>query len=88
MRYICPTRCSTFNGEYGVEEGVLGDMAYQPNDTPLIALAKAAGKKSWAIVNGLEVLLEQGYVQFELWTERRCPREAVARRVHRKFYAE
>jgi hypothetical protein len=52
MRYICPTRCSTFNGEYGVEEGVLGDMAYQPNDTPLIALAKAAGKKSYSSPEG------------------------------------
>lgn len=64
--------------------GVVVDMAYKPAETPLLALAKSSGK-NWATVPGVEVLLEQGYVQFEMWTGRRCPRGVVAKRVWDKY---
>lgn len=65
---------------------VVVDMAYKPVETPLLKLAKAAGS-NWAMVPGVEVLLEQGFVQFELWTGRRCPRSLVSELVREKYYA-
>lgn len=60
--------------------GVVLDMAYKPSETPLLTLAKCTAP-TWATVRGVEVLLEQGYAQFERWTARRCPREAVRAKV-------
>ncbi|KAF7313827.1 Pentafunctional AROM polypeptide [Mycena chlorophos] len=65
---------------------VVLDMAYKPAQTPLLSLAEEAGE-NWSTVRGLDVLLEQGYVQFELWTGRQCPKRAVSERV-RARYAE
>ncbi|KAI6044557.1 EPSP synthase-domain-containing protein [Pisolithus marmoratus] len=61
-------------------KGVVVDMAYKPAETPLLTLAKRVAP-TWASVPGVEVLLEQGYVQFEHWTGRRCPREVVREKV-------
>jgi pentafunctional AROM polypeptide len=72
---------SLFNGDHAAEEGVVVDMAYRPAETPLLALAKISGIRPWATVPGMEILLAQGYAQFELWTERKCPREAVGKQV-------
>ena len=60
--------------------GVVVDMAYKPAETPLLALAKQVGPQ-WQTVRGLDVLLEQGYYQFHLWTGRQCPKKVVAERV-------
>ncbi|KAF8201152.1 Shikimate dehydrogenase [Mycena galopus ATCC 62051] len=54
---------------------VVIDMAYKPAVTALLALAAEVGG-NWEAVKGLDVLLEQGYVQFELWTGRQCPKRA------------
>lgn len=66
--------------------GVVVDMAYKPAETPLLKLAKSAAP-TWARVMGVEVLLEQGYVQFETWTGRRCPKHVVAKSVLEKYFA-
>jgi len=66
--------------------GVVVDMAYKPAETPLLSLAKSAAP-TWARVMGVEVLLEQGYVQFETWTGRRCPKHIIAKRVLDKYFA-
>ncbi|THH01024.1 hypothetical protein EW026_g1608 [Hermanssonia centrifuga] len=65
-------------------EGVVVDMAYRPAVTPLLGLADATAK-GWKTVRGLDVLLEQGYVQFNLWTGRQCPRRAVAEVVEKAY---
>ncbi|KAJ7705381.1 Shikimate dehydrogenase [Mycena rosella] len=65
---------------------VVIDMAYRPAVTALLALAHGAGE-NWEAVRGLDVLLEQGYEQFERWTGRVCPKSVVAARV-RARYAE
>ena len=57
-------------------QGVVVDMAYRPAKTPLLQLADDA--KGWKTVRGLDVLLEQAYTQFKLWTGRECPRTKVA----------
>ncbi|KAJ7472306.1 Shikimate dehydrogenase [Mycena galericulata] len=63
---------------------VVIDMAYKPAQTPLLALAKDSGE-NWEAVQGLDVLLEQGYVQFAQWTGRPCPRGIVAARVQARY---
>ena len=69
---------------FQAHSGIVVDMAYKPAETPLLSLAKAVGK-GWQSVKGVEVLLEQGYVQFELWTGRRAPKKVVAEAVLRKY---
>ena len=69
---------------FKAHSGVVVDMAYKPAETPHLALAKAVGKR-WQRARGVEVLLEQGYVQFELWTGRRAPEKVVAEAVLRKY---
>ncbi|KAI0699758.1 EPSP synthase-domain-containing protein [Cerioporus squamosus] len=64
--------------------GVVIDMAYKPAETPLLVLAKNVGK-DWRTVKGVEVLLEQGYHQFHLWTGRHCPKSIVADRVWKAY---
>lgn len=66
--------------------GVVVDMAYKPADTPLLQLAAKFGK-NWKVVRGVDVLLEQGYVQFQLWTGRHCPRKAVSNAVWDAYMA-
>lgn len=53
--------------------GVVVDMAYRPNVTALIQLAKNHEEALWNQVTGIEVLCEQAFVQFEGWTNRRAP---------------
>ncbi|KAF8443895.1 aromatic amino acid family biosynthesis-like protein [Boletus edulis BED1] len=66
--------------------GVVVDMAYKPAETPLLRLA-AETAPGWARVRGVEVLLEQGYVQFETWTGKRCPRDKVREQVLARYDA-
>jgi pentafunctional AROM polypeptide len=73
---------------FSADAGVVVDMAYRPAETPLLSLAKtAAASQKWSSVMGIEVLLEQGYNQFELWTGRKCPRRAVAKTVLEAYQA-
>ncbi|KAI0251026.1 EPSP synthase-domain-containing protein [Lactifluus subvellereus] len=73
---------------FSAEAGVVVDMAYKPAETPLLRLAKAVPAiRKWHSVMGIEVLLEQGYRQFELWTGRRCPRSAVAKTVLEAYHS-
>ncbi len=50
------------------------DLVYREGSTPLLAAAGAAGAR---IVDGLEVLVAQGALSFELWTGRPAPIEAM-----------
>ena len=72
--------------EYKDGPAVVVDMAYKPAETPLLKLAKATGT-NWAMVPGVEVLLEQGFVQFELWTGRKSPRSLASGLVRETYYA-
>jgi pentafunctional AROM polypeptide len=77
------------------EGGVVVEMAYRPRVTPLLELvqkftasdstsntgAPPGPKSKWTIVYGVDVLLEQGYQQFELWTHRRAPKRMIKERV-------
>lgn len=52
------------------------DLAYRNGDTPLIAAARSRGAN---VVDGLDVLVAQGALSFELWTGRAAPRQAMRR---------
>ncbi|TFK19609.1 Shikimate dehydrogenase [Coprinopsis marcescibilis] len=71
--------------DYRDGPAVIVDMAYKPAETPLLKLAKSTGGANWSTVPGVEVLLEQGYIQFESWTGRKCPQEQVSTRVWEKY---
>lgn len=57
---------------------VFFDLVYNPVETPLIRLAKQRGLKTIA---GVEMFVEQGIRQLELWTGAQAPREAMQRAV-------
>jgi 3-dehydroquinate dehydratase/shikimate dehydrogenase len=46
------------------------DMVYTPIETPLLKLAKARGL---AVIGGLEMFVQQGARQFEIWTGKPAP---------------
>jgi shikimate-5-dehydrogenase len=55
--------------------GTVIEMAYRP---PVTALIKVARKKPlWKVYGGVDVLKEQAYAQFELWTGWRAPVIAI-----------
>lgn len=58
-----------------IPSGVLVyDLVYNPPETPLLKEAKHAGAKR---LGGLSMLVYQGAVSFELWTERQAPVELM-----------
>jgi 3-dehydroquinate dehydratase / shikimate dehydrogenase len=64
-----------------IEQGELNaslvfDMVYNPIDTPLLKLARTRGI---AAVSGLEMFVEQGARQFEIWTGKPAPEAEMAR---------
>ncbi|KAK9380125.1 uncharacterized protein V2V93DRAFT_371708 [Kockiozyma suomiensis] len=73
----------------GCDEGVLVEMAYKPDVTPLMKVAEKVG--GWKVVRGTDVLLGQGYEQFRLWTRIDAPKkimsEALKKEVERRSTA-
>jgi shikimate dehydrogenase len=55
------------------------DLVYGSHLTPLCAWASAAGSR---VVDGLEVLVRQGALSFELWTGREAPLEVMRTAAH------
>ena len=64
-------------GEEQLNAGLVFDMVYNPMETPLLQLARARGL---ATIGGIEMFVQQGMRQFELWTGKAAP-EATMRRV-------
>jgi shikimate-5-dehydrogenase len=60
---------------FGADTGVLVEMAYRPQVTGMM---KVAGlHPGWNIFRGIDVLEEQAFAQFELWTETPAPTLAM-----------
>ena len=68
--------------------GVVVDMAYRPAQTPLLTLAQSVKDAKWRTVHGVGVLLEQGYRQFEAWTDMRAPRSTIRHIVHQHYHGK
>ena len=56
--------------------GAAVEVAYQ-RMTRLLALADGKKNQGWVSVEGIELLLEQGYEQFKIFTGRRVPKKLV-----------
>ncbi|KAK7208364.1 putative pentafunctional AROM polypeptide [Myxozyma melibiosi] len=71
--------------------GVIVEMAYKPDVTPLMRAAEKSGG-AWKVVRGTDVLLGQGYEQFRLWTGLEPPKEvmidALTKEVERRKKSE
>ncbi len=52
------------------------DLVYRDTPTPLLAAAQAAGART---LDGLDVLVTQGALSFELWTGRKAPLDVMRR---------
>jgi pentafunctional AROM polypeptide len=68
--------------------GVVVELAYKPRETPLLAIARGSAKENgwnFMTVEGIQVLLEQGYEQFLRWTGRRAPEDEISKAVIEKY---
>jgi 3-dehydroquinate dehydratase/shikimate dehydrogenase len=52
------------------------DLVYNPIETPLLKLARAKGI---AVITGVEMFVQQGARQFEIWTGKPAPEEEMLR---------
>ncbi|HEX5425200.1 MAG TPA: shikimate dehydrogenase [Candidatus Acidoferrales bacterium] len=53
---------------------VVFDMIYRPRETRLLRLAARRGIKT---ISGIEMLVAQGFAQWEIWTGRRAPENVM-----------
>ena len=62
--------------ENEMNAGLVFDMVYNPLETPLLALARSRGIP---VVSGLEMFVQQGARQFEIWTGKPAPEADMMR---------
>jgi 3-dehydroquinate dehydratase/shikimate dehydrogenase len=62
--------------ENELNASVVFDMVYNPMETPLLKLAKSKGL---ATIGGIEMFVQQGARQFEIWTGKPAPEQEMAR---------
>lgn len=62
--------------ESELNASLIFDMVYNPLETPLLKMAKSKGI---AIITGLEMFVQQGARQFEIWTGKPAPEAEIMR---------
>lgn len=62
---------------FGDDGGGVVEMTYRPMVSALMAAARK--RHGWDVCGGVDVLKEQAYVQFQLWTGKEAPVEAIER---------
>ena len=56
-------------------------LSYAPLETPLLQQARDLSEQGWIAIDGLQMLPEQGKMQFELFTARKAPIELMRKEV-------
>jgi 3-dehydroquinate dehydratase/shikimate dehydrogenase len=64
--------------ENELNAGLVFDLVYNPLETPLLKLAKSRGIR---VISGLEMFVQQGARQFEIWTGKPAPEAEMLRAV-------
>jgi 3-dehydroquinate dehydratase/shikimate dehydrogenase len=64
------------NGAKELNAGLVFDLVYNPLETPLIKLAKERGIP---VIGGIEMFVQQGARQFEIWTGKPAPEAEMMR---------